>query len=94
MRRRVINNWRHNHNNHALECGERTRFIGVEGKMADYALTRVDERLADPSSRWYFSKDDLRNSPSRAHGVDPAKELNYRQHAANLIQDMGNRLGL
>ena len=62
--------------------------------MADYSLSRLEERVANLSSRWYFSKDDLRNSPSRAHGVDPTKELNYRQHAANLIQDMGNRLGL
>ncbi len=69
-------------------------FSAWKRKMADYSLSRVDERLASPSSRWYFSKDDIRNSPSRAHGVDPAKELNYRQHAANLIQDMGNRLGL
>ena len=75
-------------------CGTHTFSRRGRGKMADYSLSRVDERLANPSSRWYFSKDDIRNSPSRAHGVDPAKELNYRQHAANLIQDMGNRLGL
>lgn len=67
----------------------------MEGKkMADYSLSRVEQRLADPSTRWYFTKEDLRNSPSRVHGVDPDKELYYRQHAANFIQDMGNGLGL
>ena len=45
-------------------------------------------------SRWYFSKEKLSNSPSRADGVDPEKELRYRQDAASLIQEMGPRLGL
>ena len=44
--------------------------------------------------RWYFTKQELVNSPSRADGVDPEKELRYRQDAASLIQEMGPRLGL
>lgn len=42
--------------------------------------------------RWYFSKDQLENSPSKRFGVDADKELSYRQIAANLIQEMGQRL--
>ncbi|KAH7640707.1 cyclin n-like protein [Dermatophagoides farinae] len=42
--------------------------------------------------RWYFTKDELENSPSRRFGIDAEKELSYRQQAANLIQDMGQKL--
>ncbi|XP_010962521.1 cyclin-T1 isoform X2 [Camelus bactrianus] len=44
------------------------------------------------NKRWYFTRDQLENSPSRRFGVDPDKELSYRQQAANLLQDMGQRL--
>lgn len=44
------------------------------------------------SDRWYFTKDVLANTPSRKCGIDADKELSYRQQAANLIQDMGQRL--
>ncbi|XP_035222269.1 cyclin-T2-like isoform X2 [Stegodyphus dumicola] len=43
-------------------------------------------------NRFYFTKDQLANSPSRKCGIDQAKELSYRQQAANFIQDMGQRL--
>ena len=60
--------------------------------MADQ---RLDERIRDTSRRWYFTKEELLNySPSRAHGIDPDKELSYRQQAANMIQDMGQRLSV
>lgn len=42
--------------------------------------------------KWYFTRDQLINSPSRKCGLDADKELAYRQQAANLIQDMGQRL--
>lgn len=42
--------------------------------------------------RWYFTKEQLENSPSRKCGYDAEKELSCRQQAANLIQDMGQRL--
>lgn len=42
--------------------------------------------------RWYFTKEELNNSPSRRCGIDAEKELSYRQQGANLIQDMGQRL--
>lgn len=46
------------------------------------------------NKRWYFSREQLENSPSRRFGLDPDKELSYRQQAANLLQDMGQRLNV
>lgn len=48
--------------------------------------------MAGGQEKWYFSKEQLVNSPSRKYGLDADKELAYRQQAANLIQDMGQRL--
>ena len=44
------------------------------------------------SSRWYFDKKTLADSPSKKCGIEADDELSYRQQAANLIQDMGQRL--
>lgn len=52
------------------------------------------EREEGQSRRWYFTREQLADSPSRADGVDPEKELRYRQDAASLIQDMGPKLNL
>ena len=60
--------------------------------MADQQ--RLEERIRDSSKRWYFTKEELLNSPSRINGIDPDKELSYRQQAANMIQDMGQRLSV
>uniref|UniRef100_A0A9L0S257 Cyclin T1 n=1 Tax=Equus caballus TaxID=9796 RepID=A0A9L0S257_HORSE len=46
------------------------------------------------NKRWYFTREQLENSPSRRFGLDPDKELSYRQQAANLLQDMGQRLNV
>ncbi|XP_028927357.1 cyclin-T2 isoform X1 [Ornithorhynchus anatinus] len=46
------------------------------------------------SSRWFFSREQLENTPSRRCEVEADKELSYRQQAANLIQDMGQRLNV
>ncbi|XP_068621904.1 cyclin-T isoform X2 [Battus philenor] len=48
--------------------------------------------MAGGQEKWYFTKEHLQNSPSRRCGLDADKELAYRQQAANLIQDMGQRL--
>ncbi len=58
------------------------------------AESRLEERIANPENRWYFTKEELENSPSRSHGVDSNKELSYRQQTANLIQEMGSILKL
>lgn len=42
--------------------------------------------------RWYFTVEQLLNSPSRSQGIDAEKEIDLRQQAAYLIQDMGQRL--
>ncbi|XP_071978376.1 cyclin-T2 isoform X3 [Engystomops pustulosus] len=48
----------------------------------------------EPNSRWFFTREQLESSPSRRCGVEADKELSYRQQAANLIQDMGQRLNV
>lgn len=45
-------------------------------------------------TKWYFTREQIQNSPSRRAGLDPDKELSYRQQAANLIQDIGQRLNV
>ncbi|XP_055685627.1 cyclin-T isoform X2 [Lutzomyia longipalpis] len=46
----------------------------------------------DKDSRWYFTAEQLQNSPSRKCGIDADKELVYRQQTAYLIQEMGQLL--
>lgn len=46
------------------------------------------------SSRWFFTREQLENTPSRRCGVEADEELSCRQQAANLIQDMGQRLNV
>ncbi|XP_027700154.1 cyclin-T1 isoform X2 [Vombatus ursinus] len=46
------------------------------------------------AKRWYFTREQLEKSPSRRAGIDPDKELYCRQQAANLLQDMGQRLNV
>ncbi|KAM4026063.1 cyclin-T2 isoform 2-T2 [Anomaloglossus baeobatrachus] len=48
----------------------------------------------EPNPCWFFSREQLESSPSRRCGVEADKELSYRQQAANLIQDMGQRLNV
>ncbi|XP_073235878.1 uncharacterized protein [Porites lutea] len=54
--------------------------------MATSAVSTTD--------RFYFTKEQLQNTPSRKNGIDPEKEQSYRQQAATLIQDMGQRLSV
>ncbi|KAL7833916.1 hypothetical protein AOLI_G00288760 [Acnodon oligacanthus] len=46
------------------------------------------------STKWLFNREQIENSPSRRCGIEPDRELSYRQQAANLIQDMGQRLNV
>ena len=51
--------------------------------------------MKKPQLRWLFTKEELAHSPSqREHGVDRDRELSYRQQAANMIQDMGQKLNV
>ncbi|XP_067096464.1 cyclin-T1 isoform X1 [Osmerus mordax] len=49
---------------------------------------------ATNNNKWYYTREQIENSPSRRAGLDPDKELSYRQQAANLLQDMGQRLNV
>ena len=51
-------------------------------------------KMADERNRWLFTKEQLQDTPSRADGVDPKKELSYRQQAASLIFDIGQKLNV
>ena len=62
------------------------RFPYSQSKMATSAVSTTD--------RFYFTKEQLQNTPSRKNGIDPEKEQSYRQQAATLIQDMGQRLSV
>ncbi|XP_071623330.1 cyclin-T1-like [Heliangelus exortis] len=44
--------------------------------------------------QWYFSRQQLEQNPSCRAGLEPSRELWYRQQAAGLLQDMGQRLSL
>ncbi len=44
------------------------------------------------SNRWLLSADRLSNTPSHRDGIDAKKELQYRQLAASVIQEMGEEL--
>ncbi|KAF5893399.1 cyclin-T2-like, partial [Clarias magur] len=46
------------------------------------------------STKWLFTREQIENTPSRRCGIEPDRELSYRQQAANLIQDMGQRLNI
>jgi len=50
--------------------------------------------MAERRVRWMFTNDQLANSPSRNCGIDARTELSYRQQAACLISDMGQKLDL
>lgn len=43
---------------------------------------------------WYFEKEELRNTPSLADGIDPRTEDKYRNEGATFISELGNKLGL
>uniref|UniRef100_A0A3Q2QYJ5 Cyclin T2b n=1 Tax=Fundulus heteroclitus TaxID=8078 RepID=A0A3Q2QYJ5_FUNHE len=47
-----------------------------------------------PSTKWLFTREQLESTPSRLCGIEADKELSYRQQAANLIQDIGQRLNV
>lgn len=50
------------------------------------------EKEKDKDLRWYFTAEQLAKSPTTQCKISAEKELLYRQHAANLIQCMGQQL--
>ena len=46
----------------------------------------------EESNRWILSQEQVKNTPSRQQGMDDITETHQRQHAANLVQEIGQRL--
>eukprot|EP01135_Chromosphaera_perkinsii_P001571 Nk52_evm41s207 gene=Nk52_evmTU41s207 len=46
------------------------------------------------SGRWYFTKEQIKDSPSRKSGIPAAKEAEYRVDGAAVIQDIGMNMKL
>ena len=44
------------------------------------------------SNRWIFSQEQVKNTPSRQHGMSAIAETHQRQQAANLVQEIGQKL--
>ena len=55
-------------------------------------LVTVSALISMAGERWLFTRSQLANTPSRKCGQSSDKELTWRQQAANLIQDMGQKL--
>jgi len=70
-----------NHNHDALRDGQQ---VGLSSNFTG--------SMANHSDRWYFSKEQIKSSPSVKDGIEHSKELGYRQQCANLVQDIGQRL--
>lgn len=65
-------------------------------KLSSFSVMAASFRSlpATCNNKWYYTRQQIDNSPSRRAGLDPDKELSYRQQAANLLQDMGQRLNV
>lgn len=65
-------------------------------KLSSFSVMAASFRSLPSScnNKWYYTRQQIDNSPSRQAGLDPDKELSYRQQAANLLQDMGQRLNV
>ncbi|KAI3357805.1 hypothetical protein L3Q82_016198, partial [Scortum barcoo] len=65
-------------------------------KLSSFSVMAASLRPlpASCNNKWYYTRQQIDNSPSRRAGLDPDKELSYRQQAANLLQDMGQRLNV
>ena len=65
--------------------------ISIAHAQSCFCLTIMADNVTE---RWYFTKAQLKDTPSRRCDIDEDKELSYRQQAATLIQDMGQRLSV
>lgn len=64
-----------------------------KGLVTSFCRMASAERTPE-RQRWYFSSDLLRRTPSILSSMDPEKELSYRQQAASLVQDIGQKLNV
>ena len=68
--------------------------MGWDGIHVQIASWRHCHDMEDKSERWYFTKEELYNTPSRTDGLDNEKELQYRQLTASFITEMGMKLNV
>ena len=54
--------------------------------MSSNQARRSIKKEEEVKERWFFSKNEIEDTPSAADGITQFDELRYRQHAANLIQ--------
>lgn len=69
-------------------------YVKIRDARSLFVCWTVMAACRGSSSKWFFTREQLENTPSRRCGVEPDRELSYRQQAANLIQDMGQRLNV
>lgn len=65
---------------------------GSSGNSNNNGSSNANNSGDSKDSRWYFTSEQLANSPSRRQGIDADQELSFRQLTAYLIQEMGQRL--
>lgn len=51
-------------------------------------------KLHISTGKWFYTYEQVLNTPSRRHGIEPERELRYRQESASLIFDAGQHLEL
>lgn len=69
-------------------------YVKIRDARSLFVCWTVMAACRGSSSKWFFTREQLETTPSRRCGVEPDRELSYRQQAANLIQDMGQRLNV
>lgn len=72
-----------------MASGTPTNTIAASSSLSSLSSSTTTE---SKDSRWFLTLEQIQNSPSRRDGVTADQELNYRQKAAYLIQDMGQKL--
>lgn len=71
-----------------------SRGVWVGDARACVVLATRMAAIGTNDDKWYFTKEQIESTPSRRGGIPADKELSYRQQAATLIQDMGQRLSV
>lgn len=69
-------------------------YVKIRDARSLFVCWTVMAACRGSSSKWFFTREQLETTPSRRCGMEPDRELSYRQQAANLIQDMGQRLNV
>jgi len=57
-------------------------------------MSNSSRQNPNTKNRWFFTKEQISDTPSKRDGIERYDELRYRQNAANLIQDCGKKLNV